>query len=88
MFVLDEVMSDRNLLRTILENHILKFKITLSELYNGQLLETLAGKLLRVFIYRTVRATRLYLSSHSDGSYFSIHRLTFVKKLPTASKTP
>lgn len=56
MFVLDEVMStDRKLLRTILENHILKLKITLSELYNGQLLETLAGKLLRVFIYRTVR---------------------------------
>ncbi|KAM9846831.1 periostin-like isoform 2-T2 [Aulostomus maculatus] len=50
----DEVMSiDQNLLRIILENHILKLKVTLSELYNGQLLETLAGKLLRVFIYRT-----------------------------------
>uniref|UniRef100_A0A8C4E157 Periostin, osteoblast specific factor a n=1 Tax=Dicentrarchus labrax TaxID=13489 RepID=A0A8C4E157_DICLA len=49
-----EVMStDQSLLRLILENHILKLKITLSELYNGQLLETLAGKLLRVFIYRT-----------------------------------
>uniref|UniRef100_A0A3B4ULN4 Periostin n=1 Tax=Seriola dumerili TaxID=41447 RepID=A0A3B4ULN4_SERDU len=49
-----EVMStDQNLLRIILENHILKLKVTLSELYNGQLLETLAGKLLRVFIYRT-----------------------------------
>uniref|UniRef100_A0A8C9ZYA7 Periostin n=1 Tax=Sander lucioperca TaxID=283035 RepID=A0A8C9ZYA7_SANLU len=42
-----------DLLRYILENHILKLKVTLSELYNGQLLETLAGKLLRVFIYRT-----------------------------------
>uniref|UniRef100_A0A672GHJ6 Periostin, osteoblast specific factor a n=1 Tax=Salarias fasciatus TaxID=181472 RepID=A0A672GHJ6_SALFA len=51
----DEVMStDQSLLRYILENHILKLKVTLSELYNGQLLETLAGKLLRVFIYRTV----------------------------------
>jgi len=50
----NEVMStDQSLLRFILENHILKLKITLSELYNGQLLETLAGKLLRVFIYRT-----------------------------------
>uniref|UniRef100_A0A8C5H099 Periostin n=1 Tax=Gouania willdenowi TaxID=441366 RepID=A0A8C5H099_GOUWI len=50
----DEVMStDHSLLRSILEEHILKLKITLSELYNGQLLETLAGKLLRVFIYRT-----------------------------------
>ncbi|XP_070773156.1 periostin-like isoform X3 [Enoplosus armatus] len=50
----NEVMSkDQSLLRYILENHILKLKVTLSELYNGQLLETLAGKLLRVFIYRT-----------------------------------
>ncbi|XP_018547936.1 periostin isoform X2 [Lates calcarifer] len=50
----NEVMStDQSLLRLILENHILKLKVTLSELYNGQLLETLAGKLLRVFIYRT-----------------------------------
>ncbi|XP_051542073.1 periostin-like isoform X2 [Myxocyprinus asiaticus] len=50
----DEVMSmDQRLLKTILENHILKLKVSLSELYNGQLLETLGGKLLRVFIYRT-----------------------------------
>ncbi|XP_037543909.1 periostin [Nematolebias whitei] len=49
----DEVMSDEALLRLTLENHILKLKVTLSELYNGQLLETLSGKLLRVFIYRT-----------------------------------
>lgn len=47
--------TDQNLLKLILENHILKLKITLNELYNGQLLETLAGKLLRVFIYRHVR---------------------------------
>ena len=53
----EEVMStDQSVLKYILENHILKLKVTLSELYNGQLLETLAGKLLRVFIYRTVRA--------------------------------
>ncbi|XP_078142587.1 periostin isoform X3 [Centroberyx gerrardi] len=50
----NEVMStDQSLLKFILENHILKLKVTLSELYNGQLLETLAGNLLRVFIYRT-----------------------------------
>ncbi|XP_051972120.1 periostin-like [Xyrauchen texanus] len=50
----DEVMSmDQRLLKIFLENHILKLKVTLSELYNGQLLETLGGKLLRVFIYRT-----------------------------------
>lgn len=52
---LDEVMSmDQDLLKIILENHILKNKIVLGQLYNGQHLETIAGKLLRVFIYRTV----------------------------------
>lgn len=57
MCLSEEVMStDQSVLKYILENHILKLKVTLSELYNGQLLETLAGKLLRVFIYRTVRA--------------------------------
>ncbi|XP_072302025.1 periostin-like isoform X2 [Eucyclogobius newberryi] len=50
----NEVMTtDQNELRLMLKNHILKLKLTLSELYNGQTLETLAGKLLRVFIYRT-----------------------------------
>ncbi|XP_057207631.1 periostin, osteoblast specific factor b isoform X1 [Triplophysa rosa] len=50
----DEVMSmDQSFLKIILENHVLKNKIVLSELYNGQRLETLAGKFLRVFVYRT-----------------------------------
>ncbi|KAM9469360.1 periostin, osteoblast specific factor b [Clarias gariepinus] len=50
----DEVMSmDQSLLRVILENHILKNKIVLSQLFNGQRLETLGGKFLRVFLYRT-----------------------------------
>lgn len=53
--------TEQSRLRTILENHILKLKITLSELYNGQLLETLAGKLLRVFIYRTVRTLCVFV---------------------------
>lgn len=47
--------TEQSQLRRILESHILKLKVTLGELYNGQLLETLAGKLLRVFVYRTVR---------------------------------
>lgn len=47
--------TDQNLLKLLLENHFVKLKVTLSGLYNGQLLETLTGKLLRVFIYRTVR---------------------------------
>ncbi|XP_059394998.1 periostin isoform X2 [Carassius carassius] len=50
----DDVMSmDQRLLKMILENHIMKLKISLSDLYSGQLLETLGGRLLRVFIYRT-----------------------------------
>uniref|UniRef100_A0A8C6MC22 Periostin n=1 Tax=Nothobranchius furzeri TaxID=105023 RepID=A0A8C6MC22_NOTFU len=50
----EEVMSqDETLLKLILENHMLKTKITLNELYSGQMLETLSGKMLRVFIYRT-----------------------------------
>ncbi|XP_026075536.1 periostin-like isoform X2 [Carassius auratus] len=50
----EEVMSmDERLLKIILENHIVKLRISLSDLYNGQQLETLGGKLLRVFIYRT-----------------------------------
>ncbi|XP_069563512.1 periostin, osteoblast specific factor b isoform X1 [Brachyistius frenatus] len=50
----DEVMSmDQRQLRIILENHILKNKIALEQLYNGQRLETIGGKILRVFIYRT-----------------------------------
>lgn len=51
----DEVMAkDQRLLRILLENHILKNKVVLGQLYNGQRLETIGGKLLRVFIYRTV----------------------------------
>ncbi|MBN3301555.1 POSTN protein, partial [Amia calva] len=50
----DEVMRmDQRRLRFIIENHILKLKVVLSQLYNGQRLETLGGKFLRVFIYRT-----------------------------------
>lgn len=64
MFTIDEVLSmDQSLLRIILENHILKKKIVLSQLFNGQRLETLGGKFLRVFVYRTVS-----LYSYSDHS--------------------
>ncbi|KAM7398174.1 hypothetical protein PAMA_006188 [Pampus argenteus] len=52
-FTSEVTSTEHSMLRSILENHILKLKITLSELYSGQLLETLAGKLLRVFIYRS-----------------------------------
>lgn len=45
---------DQRDLKLILENHIIKNKFGLGQLYNGQTLETLGGKTLRVFIYRTV----------------------------------
>lgn len=72
----DEIMSmDQRFLKIILESHILKNKITLSQLYNGQRLETVGGKLLRVFIYRTVRlpfwtfAHKLWRSASKDTLY-------------------
>lgn len=52
----DDVMAmDQDTLRIILENHIVKSNVVLGQLYNGQQLETIGGKRLRVFIYRTVR---------------------------------
>lgn len=45
---------DQRRLKVILQNHILKMKVGLNDLYNGQFLETLGGKKLRVFVYRTV----------------------------------
>uniref|UniRef100_A0A8C5LUI3 Periostin n=1 Tax=Leptobrachium leishanense TaxID=445787 RepID=A0A8C5LUI3_9ANUR len=44
---------DQRLLKIIMQNHVLKSKFLLNELYNGQTLETVGGKLLRVFVYRT-----------------------------------
>ncbi|XP_069747808.1 periostin-like isoform X3 [Narcine bancroftii] len=49
----DILQFDRRILKLILQNHILKLKVVLNELYNGQKLKTLAGDFLRVFIYRT-----------------------------------
>ncbi|XP_072333159.1 periostin, osteoblast specific factor b isoform X4 [Scyliorhinus torazame] len=52
-FDADVMGLDQRLLKLILKNHILKLKVVLNELYNGQRLETLGGNFLRVFIYRT-----------------------------------
>ncbi|XP_074073346.1 periostin isoform X8 [Macrotis lagotis] len=52
-FTDDTLSMDQRLLKLILQNHILKVKVGLNELYNGQHLETLGGKQLRVFVYRT-----------------------------------
>ncbi|XP_075419017.1 periostin isoform X2 [Tenrec ecaudatus] len=49
----DTLRMDQRLLKLILQNHILKVKVDLNELYNGQVLETIGGKQLRVFVYRT-----------------------------------
>ncbi|XP_040908040.1 periostin-like isoform X2 [Toxotes jaculatrix] len=72
----NEVMStDQSVLRFILENHILKLKVTLSELYSGQLLETLAGSLLRVFIYRTAVCIEnaCLIRGSKEGSNGALH---------------
>uniref|UniRef100_K7F9B3 Periostin n=1 Tax=Pelodiscus sinensis TaxID=13735 RepID=K7F9B3_PELSI len=49
----DILRMDQRRLKIILQNHILKTKIGLGELYNGQKVETLGGKVLRIFVYRT-----------------------------------
>ncbi|XP_062262499.1 periostin-like isoform X2 [Platichthys flesus] len=79
----NEVMStDQNLLRYILENHILKLKVTLGELYNGQLLETLAGQLLRVFIYRTAVCIEnaCMVRGSKEGSNGAVHLMNSLIK--------
>uniref|UniRef100_A0A668U8K4 Periostin, osteoblast specific factor a n=1 Tax=Oreochromis aureus TaxID=47969 RepID=A0A668U8K4_OREAU len=80
-----EMMSmDTNMLRLILENHILKIKMKLSELYNEQTLETIAGKLLRVFIYRTavcIENTCMVRGS-KEGSNGMLHSVRSLIKPP------
>ncbi|KAM5289111.1 periostin isoform 10-T10 [Ctenodactylus gundi] len=49
----DTLSMDQRVLKLILQNHILKVKVGLNELYNGQILETIGGQKLRVFVYRT-----------------------------------
>uniref|UniRef100_A0A3Q0RF79 Periostin n=1 Tax=Amphilophus citrinellus TaxID=61819 RepID=A0A3Q0RF79_AMPCI len=81
----DEVMTtDQSRLRLILENHILKLKVKLSELYNEQKLETLAGKLLRVFIYRTAVCIEnaCMVRGSKEGSNGVLHSVKSLIKLP------
>uniref|UniRef100_A0A3B4BC08 Uncharacterized protein n=1 Tax=Periophthalmus magnuspinnatus TaxID=409849 RepID=A0A3B4BC08_9GOBI len=79
----DEVMSiDQSALRLILENHILKNKFTLGQLYNGQRLETLGGLLLRVFIYRSAVCIEnaCLIRGSREGSNGALHSMkTFLK---------
>uniref|UniRef100_A0A8C2ZX40 Periostin n=1 Tax=Cyclopterus lumpus TaxID=8103 RepID=A0A8C2ZX40_CYCLU len=71
----NDAFTKQSLLKFILENHILKLKVKLSELYNGQLLETLAGKLLRVFIYRTAVCIEnaCMVRGSKEGSKSALH---------------
>uniref|UniRef100_A0A673C915 Periostin, osteoblast specific factor b n=1 Tax=Sphaeramia orbicularis TaxID=375764 RepID=A0A673C915_9TELE len=79
----DEVMSmDQRMLKIILESHILKEKVTLGQLYNGQQLETLGGKFLRVFIYRTAVCLEnaCLIRGSKEGSNGALHLMkTFLK---------
>uniref|UniRef100_A0AAY4EKJ1 Periostin n=1 Tax=Denticeps clupeoides TaxID=299321 RepID=A0AAY4EKJ1_9TELE len=84
----DEVMSlDQRVLKLILENHILKLKVTINELYNGQLLETLGGKLLRVFIYRTAACIEnaCMIRGSKEGSNGALHLLQGLIKAAESS---
>ncbi|XP_044210775.1 periostin, osteoblast specific factor b isoform X2 [Thunnus albacares] len=79
----DEVMSmDQSLLGIILENHILKNKVVLGELYNGQQLETIGGKFLRVFIYRTAVCIEnsCLIRGSKEGSNGALHLMRTLLK--------
>uniref|UniRef100_A0A665VBJ7 Periostin-like n=1 Tax=Echeneis naucrates TaxID=173247 RepID=A0A665VBJ7_ECHNA len=79
----DEVMSmDQRLLKVILENHILKNKIVLGQLYNGQRVETIGGKYLRVFIYRTAVCIEnsCLVRGSKEGSNGALHLMKTLLK--------
>lgn len=79
----DEVMSmDQGELKMILENHVLKEKVLLGHLYNGQRLETMSGKFLRVFIYRTAVCIEnsCLVRGSKEGSNGALHLMrSFLK---------
>ncbi|KAL2096588.1 hypothetical protein ACEWY4_008736 [Coilia grayii] len=84
----EEVMRmDQRLLKIILENHVLKEKIVLSQLYNGQLLETISGKFLRVFIYRTAVCIEnsCLVRGSKDGRNGALHLMVSFLKPAEAS---
>ncbi|XP_060751753.1 periostin isoform X2 [Tachysurus vachellii] len=84
VFTNEIITLDQKLLKIILENHILKVRITLNDLYNGQLLETLGGKLLRVFIYRTAVCIEnaCMLRGSKEGSNGALHLMRSLIRLP------
>ncbi|XP_056139772.1 periostin, osteoblast specific factor b [Lampris incognitus] len=79
----DEVMSmDQRLLKLILERHILKSKVVLGQLYNGQRLETIGGQFLRVFIYRTAVCIEnsCLVRGSKEGSNGALHLMRTLLK--------
>ncbi|XP_066438683.1 periostin isoform X2 [Eleutherodactylus coqui] len=79
----DETLRmDQRLLRLILQNHIIKQKFVLNGLYNGQTLETLGGKTLRVFVYRTAVCIEnsCMLRGSKEGRNGAIHTFTHMIK--------
>ncbi|XP_044141097.1 periostin isoform X2 [Bufo gargarizans] len=84
----DETLRmDQRLLRLILQNHIIKQKFVLNGLYNGQTLETLNGKTLRVFVYRTAVCIEnsCMLRGSKEGRNGAIH--TFMEIIRPAEKS-
>ncbi|XP_072248228.1 periostin, osteoblast specific factor b isoform X2 [Leuresthes tenuis] len=79
----DEVMfMDQSFLKSILENHIVKNKVALGQLYNGQRLETIGGKILRVFIYRTAVCIEnsCLIRGSKEGSNGALHLMRAMLK--------
>uniref|UniRef100_A0A6Q2XTY8 Periostin, osteoblast specific factor a n=1 Tax=Esox lucius TaxID=8010 RepID=A0A6Q2XTY8_ESOLU len=83
----NEVLSmDQSQLKRILENHILLSKITLSDLYHGQRLNTISGNVVRAFIYRTAVCIEnaCMLRGSKEGSNGALHPM---KSLIKPAKT-
>ncbi|XP_068123197.1 periostin isoform X2 [Hyperolius riggenbachi] len=78
---------DQRTLKLILQNHIIKDKFLLNGLYNGQTLETVGGKLLRVFVYRTAVCIEnsCMLRGSKEGRNGAIH--TFRELVKPAEKS-
>uniref|UniRef100_A0A8C9QVI1 Periostin, osteoblast specific factor b n=2 Tax=Scleropages formosus TaxID=113540 RepID=A0A8C9QVI1_SCLFO len=78
-----EVLSmEQDELMIMLQNHILKSKVVLSQLYDGQRLETLGGKTLRVFLYRTAVCIEnsCLVRGSKEGINGALHLMrTFIK---------
>ncbi|KAM5181782.1 periostin isoform 2-T2 [Mantella aurantiaca] len=78
----ETMRMDQRLLKLILQNHVIKQKFVLNGLYNGQVLETLGGKTLRVFVYRTAVCIEnsCMLRGSKEGRNGAIHNFRQIIK--------